>query len=91
MRLRIALGYLAWLGGLLLGGMLLAGGTDAVVAAERTTLEVFVRDGCPQCRDAKLYLDTLSGKRADVDIVYRHVDTDVTARTDLERWTRAAG
>jgi glutaredoxin len=81
----------AWLRGLLLGCVLLTSGSGAALAAEHTTLEVFVRDGCPHCRDAKAYLDRWSSTRPDVDIVYRAVDTDAAARADLERWTRAAG
>lgn len=70
----------------------LAAATGAMAAApERTTLEVFVRDGCPHCRDAKAYLDELARARPDVDVVYRRVDADAAARADLERWTRAAG
>jgi glutaredoxin len=87
----MAASRLAWLRRLLLGGALLAAGIGAAPAADRTTLEVFVRDGCPHCRDAKDYLDTWSPARPDLDVVYRPVDTDPAARADLERWTRAAG
>lgn len=86
-----AISRLAWVRGLLLGCLLLAGGTAAAAAADRTTLEVFVRDGCPHCRDAKAYLDAWSQTRPDLAIVYRPVDADPAARADLERWTRAAG
>lgn len=82
-----------WLYGvrLLLGCMLLTGGIAAAAAADRTTLEVFVRDGCPHCRDAKAHLDTWSKSRPDLEIVYRYVDDDPVARADHERWTRVAG
>jgi glutaredoxin len=83
-----------WLRGLLLGWLLLVGspGTGgAALAAEPATLEVFIRDACPHCRDAKRYLDAWATTRPDVAIVYRAVDTDAAARADLERWTRAAG
>lgn len=77
----------AWLRSLLLGCALLG----AADAADRTTLEVFVHDGCPHCRDAKVFLNTWSKTRPEVEIVYRAVDKNPAARIDLERWTRAAG
>lgn len=87
-----ALGRLAGHWQLLLCSLLLlAIGISAAVAAERTTLEVFVRDGCPHCADAKLYLEALSTSRADLDIIYRPIDKDPAARADLARWTRASG
>ncbi|MCC6201453.1 MAG: NrdH-redoxin [Gammaproteobacteria bacterium] len=54
-------------------------------------LEVFVRDGCPHCADAKAYLPQFGAERPWLTIVYRPVDTDRAARDDLERHSRAAG
>lgn len=82
---------LAWLRGSLVGGLLLVGAMGGAVAADRVTLEVFVRDGCPHCRDAKAYLETWSKTRPELEVRYRPVDADPAARADLERWTRAAG
>jgi len=55
------------------------------------TLEVFVRDGCPHCADAKEFLPTLARDRPGLQIVLRPVDHDATARDDLERHSRNAG
>jgi len=54
-------------------------------------LEVFVRDGCPHCADAKVLLRKLSAERPGLRIVYRQVDVDEAARDDLVRHFRAAG
>lgn len=54
-------------------------------------LEVFVRDGCPHCTDAKVFLRKLSAERPGLRIVYRQVDADAAAREDLVRYSRAAG
>ena len=58
--------------------------------AERAVLEVFVRDGCPHCADAKAYLPGFGAERPWLTIVYRPVDSDRAARADLERHSRAA-
>jgi glutaredoxin len=67
------------------------GTADAANTAEDISLEVFVRDGCPHCQDAKAYLAQLSHSRPGLRIIYRSIDADPAARADLERWTRAAG
>ena len=54
-------------------------------------LEVFVREGCPHCADAKRYLPTLARKRPDLQIILRPVDVDVNARQDLIRYSTQAG
>jgi len=54
------------------------------------TLDVYVRDGCPHCADAKDFLTLLARERPDLRIVYRSVDRDPAARAELERLTRAA-
>ena len=54
-------------------------------------LEVFVRDGCPHCADAKAYLLGLAREFPQLRIVYRPVDEDPGARDDLVRRSRQAG
>jgi glutaredoxin len=69
-----------------------AGANSAASAAAGTpTLEVFVRDGCPHCADAKEYLPELARERPGLRIVLRPVDHDAGARDDLERHSRNAG
>jgi len=48
-------------------------------------LEVFVRDGCPHCADAKAFLTGLARERPALTIVYRWVDRDDAARDELVR------
>jgi glutaredoxin len=60
-------------------------------AAGPGTLEVFVREGCPHCADAKEYLPELARRKPDLRIVYRPIDTDVQAREELARHSRRAG
>jgi glutaredoxin len=54
-------------------------------------IEVFVREGCPHCADAKIYLAELSGRRPELRVVYRSVDDDPSARADLMVVSRRAG
>lgn len=53
-------------------------------------LEVFVREGCPHCADAKVFLAELAGERPDLQIRLRPVDRDPAARDDLIRISREA-
>jgi len=55
------------------------------------TMEVYVRDGCPHCADAKAWLETLRAGRPHLIVVFRPVDRDPAARADLERVSREAG
>lgn len=83
-----------WLAPLLLLGLWLG-----TVAAEPPTsaasgppvLQVFVRDGCPYCADAKAFLDGVQRQRPDLQIVYRPVDADPAARDALNALSRAHG
>ncbi len=59
--------------------------------AAQGALEVFVRDGCPHCADAKIFLAKLSSERPGLRIVYRSVDSDAAARAELEQRSRDAG
>jgi glutaredoxin len=54
-------------------------------------LQVFVRDGCPHCAEAKEYLTTLARERPRLRIVLRPVDHDAIARDDLIRYSQSAG
>ncbi|MBN8431622.1 hypothetical protein JF535_12240 [Microbulbifer salipaludis] len=60
-------------------------------ASPTKTLEVFVRDGCPHCADAKAYLPQLQTRYPDLQIVYRSLDTDPRAAEDLARHSRLVG
>jgi glutaredoxin len=54
-------------------------------------LEVFVRDGCPHCADAKAFLPAFARERPWLRIVYRSIDGDPAALDDLVRHSRSAG
>jgi glutaredoxin len=66
-------------------------GEPEQAGAGQNVLEVFVRDGCPHCADAKEFLPAFSGARPWLRIVYRSIDHDATARDDLIRHSRNAG
>lgn len=57
----------------------------------RRSIEVFVRDGCPHCADAKAFLVQLQQEHPDVEVRLRPVDTDAAARERLTDLFRAAG
>lgn len=76
----------------------LAASTGAVVSAQGQApddrprvLEVFVRDGCPHCADAKAFLVDLVREDPALAIVYREVDRDPLAREELVRVVDRAG
>lgn len=46
-------------------------------------LQVYVRDGCPHCAEAKKYLPRIAAQRPYLKIVYRSLDQDPGARTEL--------
>jgi glutaredoxin len=52
---------------------------------------VFVRDGCPHCADAKVFLAQLQHERPDVEVQLHPVDTDAAARDRLTALFQAAG
>ena len=68
-----------------------AGNIQAQTAGEKDGLEVFVRDGCPHCAEAKVFLETLADQRPGLNIILRSLDHDPTAQQDLYRHTRGAG
>jgi len=46
-------------------------------------IEVFVREGCPHCAAAELFLEDLRRERPDLTILIRDVDRDAAARLRL--------
>jgi glutaredoxin len=54
-------------------------------------LQVFVRQGCPHCGDAKAFLDQLARSRPELRIIFREVDRDDSARDALVAISRAVG
>ena len=76
---------------LLLLPQLAAVGVGASAQPGNAVLEVFVRDGCPRCADAKEYLPGFAADRPELTIVLRSVDHDPGARQDLIRHSRFAG
>lgn len=54
-------------------------------------LEVFVREGCPHCAQAKSFLAQLARERPHLRIVYRPVDEDAAALDELVLRSRASG
>lgn len=76
---------------LLLLPQLAAVGVGASAQPGNAVLEVFVRDGCPRCADAKEYLPGFAADRPELTIVLRSVDHDPGAREDLIRHSRFAG
>lgn len=54
-------------------------------------LEVYVRDGCPHCAEAKQFLPQVAKQRPHLSIVYRSLDKDPRARTELINLSQRAG
>lgn len=65
--------------------------SDAPANQAMATLVVYVRDGCPHCADAKIFLEQLARERPQLRIVFRAVDQDPSARDELMALSRAAG
>jgi glutaredoxin len=94
MRVLYACAWRGWAVGLFLGLQCLgAAGAEPPVPAASTpaALQVFVRDGCPYCADAKAFLDGVQRQRPGLHIVYRPVDTDPAAREELNALSHAHG
>lgn len=68
-----------------------AAATEAPLSAGQRVLEVFVRDGCPHCAEAKLFLSAFGAERPWLQIVYRSVDRDPAARDELTGYFEKAG
>jgi glutaredoxin len=76
---------------LLLTGMPLTASSAPIESADnKNVLEVFVRDGCPHCAEAKAYLPLLKQVHPDLNISLRWVDRDEGARNDLIRYSKSA-
>jgi glutaredoxin len=60
-------------------------------APDPGALLVFVREGCPYCAEAKVFLDGVAAERPALRIVYRAVDEDPAAAEDLSRIFQDAG
>jgi glutaredoxin len=63
----------------------------AVTPAGTTILEVYVREGCPHCADAKDFLASWAARHPWLRVVYREVDRDAAAAEALIRVSREAG
>ncbi len=68
-----------------------AGAVSATAADDQGALVVYVRDGCPHCAAAKVYLARLAGERPQLRIVYRPVDRDEQASSELVELFRREG
>ena len=83
-----------WLLALLLAMLLpwqaIAADTVAPAPGPSPVLEVFVREGCPHCADAKDFLAELAAERPELRIRFRPVDRDPAARDELIRISREA-
>lgn len=73
--------------------LLLVFGSPALAADELAcpAMDVYVRDGCPHCADAKLYLNALQHRYPELIIHYREVSSDPRARQDLLDLSRQHG
>ncbi len=60
------------------------------VAAEPVEIEVFVREGCPHCADAKAFLEKLRAERPGLSVAIRDVGRDMGALARLEQLSAAA-
>jgi glutaredoxin len=78
--------FLAWL-----GSFAAAAEPPAPAASAPPALEVFVRDGCPYCADAKAFLDSVQRHRPELQIVYRPVDNDPAARDAFHALSQTHG
>lgn len=54
-------------------------------------IEVFVREGCPHCAEAKVFLSQLQGERPELVIEYRDVERDPGALDRLKELAQAHG
>ena len=77
--------------GIACGAAAAPGPGASAAAATPVVLQVFIRDGCPHCADAKRFLDRLSRARPGLQIDYRAVDRDPAAAAELSTLSRARG
>ncbi|MDP2007979.1 MAG: glutaredoxin [Rubrivivax sp.] len=94
MKIGFAPAWSAWVAALFLGWLCLAVSAaepPVAPASAPATLQVFVREGCPYCADAKAFLDGMQRQRPGLHIDYRAVDTDPAAREALNTLARVHG
>lgn len=60
-------------------------------AGDIAEIEVFTREGCPYCADAREFLTELERERPGLRVDWREVDRDASARRELEHLSLAAG
>ena len=63
-----------------IGWLLLALLSPAQAATPCTTLEVFVREGCPHCARAEVWLTELGARRPGLDVRLHDIVADPAAR-----------
>jgi glutaredoxin len=63
----------------------------AVAASGSLRLDVYTREGCPHCEDAKDWLARIQDEQPGLEIVFHDVGHDLTARAQLEEAVRSAG
>ena len=66
-------------------------GAESPAAGAVRVLRVYVREGCPYCADAKVFLDRAASTRPSLRVEYRAVDRDPAARDELLQLSIAAG
>lgn len=66
-------------------------GETHINAVEKPFLEVFVRDGCPHCAEAKKFLPILAKQYPQLRIVIYSIDKDSVAREKLITRSKKAG
>ncbi|MEW6982600.1 glutaredoxin family protein [Colwelliaceae bacterium 6471] len=58
---------------------------------EKPILEIFVRDGCPHCAEAKKFIPTLVNKYPNLRVAIRSIDQEPSARESLIAHSKVAG
>jgi glutaredoxin len=69
----------------------IAGGANAATGANATTIEAFVRDGCPHCAKAEEFLGRLQQEQPSLNVIVRDVQKDPAALERLKELARAKG
>lgn len=60
-------------------------------AVDKPVLDIFVRDGCPHCAEAKSFLPSLAKQYPQLHIVEHSIDQDLAAREKLIALSKKAG
>lgn len=71
--------------------LIFSGFATAETKPEIGILQVYVRDGCPHCAEAKQFLPQVGAQRPYLKIVYRSLDQEPSARTELIELSQRAG